>query len=398
MGLGPIAGVVGIAQGVSSLAGQSKQQRIAEAQAQANQKAAEASAALRQIQINTSRDYADYNARLNSLTRQFQFMQSEMGLQGQGILDQMNYNAQMGQLNMAETANQMGLVGAESEADRMSTGAQQQALGQRTEAAGQSVNTQNQLTNAAQGTSAQMRQGEARRAMVQTMRASTGAGPSRTSQTLESMDLNADVASVLAQTLQQEGISEQDIRQLLYTRDIAEIGKQLGINSAEFFRESARRASQMQSTTISAQRADATIGKKMSDAGRDTASKQLQFANTADANTDAINRIFAESGFQQQSNAVSQQLAAQSANINASRAQASASSPGLFDYLGMGLKAYSTLSGSGLFGGATNQQSNVGGGAYSIFTGGYNMTPYSGSVNDASGFSATGASFTNLPI
>lgn len=400
MGLGPISAAVGVASAVSGMAQGAQQRKIAEASAQANQKAAEASAALRQIQINSSRDYADYNARLNSLTRQFQYMQASMGNNAQGILDQMNYNSQKGQLDMAYVGNQMGLVDASLGAAKQRTGAEQQAHQQNIEAAGQSTSNQNQLTNAAQGTAEGMRQGDARRAMLQTMMAASGGAPGNTENTLQMSDLNNTIAASLAQSLQQQGISEQDISQLIYTKDIAEIARQLGVNAADYMEQTAYRNAQMTNTAIDAKSKDLTLEAQLANQGRGTSMKMLDFAQASDTNTDQINRIFSEYGFQQQANASNIQLQSQLASLNASRAQSQASAPGIFDYLGMGLKAYSSLSGAGIFGGngASSNKNPLSSGGYSIFSGGYGLNSFSGSVNDPTNYSASGASFTQLPL
>ena len=398
---GPVGAVIGVASGISSMSQQSKQRRLAEAQANAQAKAAEASAALRQVEINSRRDYADYNAKLNSLTRQFQYMQSEMGLRGQGIMDQMNQTGQLGQLQMSEMANQMGLVNAEMGADQQVAGAKQQELGQKTEAAGASVGSQNQLTNAAQQTGAGMQAGEARRAMMQTLMSATGGAPGRTSAVLEQKDLDGSIAAALAQNLQQEGISEQDLRQLLYTRDIAEISKALNINAAEFQRESARRGATATSMGIAGMKTDLATQAEMSNAGRDAALKQMRFAQMSDANADAVNKIFAEYGFQQQSNATQSTLAAQTSQINAQVAATKQSGPGLFDYLGMAVKGYGMLQGSGIFGGGGQQQQGAG---YSLFSG-YKVNPMTSVDDPLSRINATtqsnssnATSFTQLPF
>lgn len=380
MGLGAVAGAVGIAQGVQGMFASGQQQRIAAAQAQANQKAAEASAAIRNVEINSKRDYAQYTSDLNAMTRQLQFMQSDMGLKAQATLDNMNTQAQFGQLNLQKLGNEAGLLQTNAEADKMAVAAKQQAIGQKVEAASQSANVQAQLGNAALQTQAVGKHGEARRAMLQSMQAATGQAPGRTTDTVVNKDLEGDIVGILSQSLSQQGVSEQDIRQLIYTQDIAEISKTLGINASEMLRSAAKRGYDLSETSYNAKVLDATYENSLAAHGRNTAQAQLSMSNLYDTNADAINNIFAEYGFQQQSNAVASQLGSQKAAINAQLASAQSQGPGIFDYLGMGLKAASSF---GLFGGSSNsmtppsQQSN-----YSIFSGGgYNMQPFSGNAN-----------------
>jgi hypothetical protein len=218
---------------------------------------------------------------------------------------------------------------------------------------------------------------------------------------LEQKDLDGSIAAALAQNLQQEGISEQDLRQLLYTRDIAEISKALNINAAEFQRESARRGATATSMGIAGMKTDLATQAEMSNAGRDAALKQMRFAQMSDANADAVNKIFAEYGFQQQSNATQSTLAAQTSQINAQVAATKQSGPGLFDYLGMAVKGYGMLQGSGIFGGGGQQQQGAG---YSLFSG-YKVNPMTSVDDPLSRINATtqsnssnATSFTQLPF
>jgi hypothetical protein len=224
------------------------------------------------------------------------------------------------------------------EGDRQIAGAKQQALGQGIQADAASAQNQAALANEQVGAQGELLKGDARRAMMKAILASTGGAGGRTEGVLIGKDAMGDVEQALMSAAKSAGVSELDLQQLLMTKDIAEIAKQLGISAGTFQKENAGRADQYANQLYAAQSQDISTGLKLSDANRGTARQALQGAALMDANSDKVNTLLSDYGFQQQQSQVQAQLGHQMSAINAQRA--SISKPGVLDYLSAGFGLY----------------------------------------------------------
>ena len=374
MGFGAVSAAVGVVSTLGGMAEKKRQASIQQAQIAANQKAADASAALRKAEIDTARNYNEYQGNINALNRQQQLMQGQLGMQASNILTDL-------QTSQANFASEQGLLqtkqGAESqrgEANKQRASTEQQALSAKSASSAQSQQNQTSLKGAADEGVQALEEGERRRAVMTAILAATQGGNSRTGDVLISKDLEGDVAAALSQRLQLEGFSEADIAQLAYNKDIAEIARQLGIGSADFMTGNANRAESYATTLSSGSIADNTTSNKLTKQNSQVALQQLEGAMKSDANADKVNNILAEYGYASQQNAADVQLQQQRSSLNAQ--SASLGGGGLSNFagiLGAGLNAYSQMGGS--FGGSRTQEStasNFGptaGGNYSILSG-----------------------------
>lgn len=346
MAVAPIAGVLGVVSTVSGMAQQSRQNAINEASIAANQKAADAAAALKRAEVETKRSYANYQSNLNQMTRQTQMMQAEMGLQAQDILSQMQYRDQQASLENSRYQVNSNAIQEQSGAlaDKTNT---ELAYGQAMMGANaQSINNQTQLANAAQGTREKGKQGNARRAMVEAVMAATQGVPGRSQDALLQKDVNNDVSSALMEFMNQAGISEQDVAQLAATGDIANLLRQINVSKADFRANTAIKAQQYGNMAIDAALRDAATSRQLDQSGSQQARAQLQASKVMDENSDAVNRILADWSYNLQGQAVQNQLSAQTASLNAQAASTRNTSmlPGL---LNAGLQLYQSFGSGG---------------------------------------------------
>lgn len=374
MTMGPVTAALGVAQTIGGMAQQSRANAIQRAQVEASQQAADASAALRKAEIQSQKDFAAYQTRLNTLARQQQFMQASLGSQAEGILSKMQNSQQ--EFNVKQNTMQQRLQSSQQrgQADAVRAGTEQQYLGSRSAAAGQSRDTQKGLEGAARQSTARLGAGEQRRAMVQSILAATTGTPGRTEEVLELKDLGDDVYSALVERLAMQGISEQDLRQLEYSKGIAEIARELGIGSAEFLRQNANRSDVYSGMLEEGSLRDLATSSALADANRAASMVQLSAAMSSDENADRVNEIMAESGFRIQSQNTDIQRAQQSASLAAQ--SASIKGGGFFNLLGAGLNAYNILSQS-----LPNRPSQGGGTQYGILNN-YKLNEFSGNVQD----------------
>ncbi len=359
MGLGPVSGVLGVVSTVSGMAQQKQQAAIQQAQADANAKAAEASAAQRKAQLDTQHNYAEYQSRMNALARQQQFMQSDMALQASSQMDALNYQNQ--QFALKQQAMQAGLTDASTqmEVSREKAGVQQQALGMKSQAAGQSAQNQRGIANQANQVEGALGQGTARRAMLQAMMASTGESPGRSSDVLVQKDMENDVASAFAAHLQQLGMSEADLQQLQYSGHLAEVVQALGLSAADFKGQTSKNQLQYANTVRDLGMGQAASEYSLQQANQEVARNQLKGSALTDANADRVNSILSDYNYNLQSQQVGQTLNSQMNSINAQRAAISSQGgSGLAGLLTAGSQLYGQV--SGLFGGGKPDNSAYG--------------------------------------
>lgn len=344
MAAGAVSGVLGAAQVVSGMSAQTKQRRAQQQAISAQGQAAVDEARLRQMDIKNAQMYAQYQSQMSQLSRMQAFQQQSAGLLAQAQLEQMQAAASQFE---NEQARMQALVGAEQQKQQ----ANQQRLGAtlneseaKQQAAQQAGGVFDQLGQAEQQLGGALDEGQARRATMEAMFAASGLAPEGlTSNALQSSDMMNDFTAQVEQQLKASNLSEQAAFDMLSQGRIAELVKALGFEDAQRMDDEANRSAQYANTVADATNANinATLGQNA--AARDTAMQQFKGSMALDEQTDKANQLFAEAGFNSQSNATQASLDSTMRGL-AAQSSTVPSGGGFLGLLSGGLSVYNNVS------------------------------------------------------
>lgn len=339
-----VSGVLGAAQVVSGMKAQSSQKRAQQQAIAAQGQAAVDEAKLRQIDIQNAKMYSQYQAQMGQLSRLQAFQQQSSGLLAQAQMEQMQAAA-------SQFENEQARMQALTSAEQQKQQANQQRLGAtlneseaKQQAAQQAGGVFDQLTQSEQQTGQMLNEGQARRATMEAMFAASGLAPeSLTSNALQSSDMMNDLAVQVEQQLKASNLSEQAAFDMLSQGRIAELVKALGFEDAQRMDDEAGRASQYANTVADAtnQNINATLGQNA--AARNAAMQQFKGSMALDEQTDKANQLFANSGFNAQTNATQASLDSTMKGLAAS-SSAIPSGGGFLGLLSGGLSVYNNVS------------------------------------------------------
>lgn len=340
MGAGAAGAVLGGAQLIGGFIAQRNQANAQRKQIAAQIQSAKDQAILRKMEIEQAQQYAKYQGMLGQLARQQANLQQQSALEAQSLTDQLSAQ----QLKFAteqqyiqsliqseQKQNQAGQLAVNAEGSL--TQALEDVAGALTQGSSQSV-SQNKA--ALEG----MNQGSKRRALMDAMLAASGAS-GQGSLTSESLKQD-DATNELKQVSELIDATNQDWGMLLERAGgkeaLAKILRNLGINEASQLSNEAERqkvysalAKQFGLSNI-----DSTLN--MNSSARDAYRKAMDAARMMDENTQAANELFAQMGYNIQTNATD---SAYNATLKGLRAQSSAiRSPGLLSLLTTGLGVY----------------------------------------------------------
>lgn len=339
-----VSGVLGAAQVVSGISAQSQQRRAQQQAIAAEGQAAVDQAKLKQMDIQNARMYSQYQAQMGQLSRLQAFQQQSAGLLAQKQMEQM-------EADTARFQNEQARIQAGVGAEQQKQAANQQRLGAvlgeaeaKQGAAQQAAGVFGQLGGAEQQVGNMLDEGQARRATMEAMFAASGLAPGGlTSDALQSNDMMGDFATQVEQQLKTANISEVAAMEMVTQGRIAELVKALGFEDAQNMDEEADRAVGYANTVADATNMNIDSTLAQNDAARNSAMTQFQGAMALDEQTDAANQLFAEAGFNSQSNATQSVLDSTMKGLSA-KSSAVPSSGGLLGLLSTGLNVYNQVS------------------------------------------------------
>ncbi len=341
MGLAPVVGVLGAVSTVSSLNSQRKAARAQESAIETNKQASEAAAAQRFLEIQTAKDFSSYQARINQMSRQLGMYQQTMQLEAEAGMERLGQQQERFQnvQNLLQASIQA--TAERSGADQLRAGSTQRKLQVQGAARQENIAAQEGLTGAAQEVVQALSKGKMGRAVQEAVFASATGQGGRSNDVLRDIGLSEEVAGAVREFLRQEGISEQEAIQMLYADTISNTEEAIAYGEANQIEGNADRSELY--SNILATGVDADIRRQgiINEGGRRAQLQTMNMANVMDANSDAANRIFAEAGWQAQANSATTQLFNQKAQLQAQKN--SIQKPGLFDYLGAGVQAFTSV-------------------------------------------------------
>ncbi|MBD2200151.1 MULTISPECIES: hypothetical protein [Calothrix] len=336
-----VGAVIGGVSLISGIASQKKQESAQRAQIAAQQQAAANNAALRQIEIDKAKDYANYQNAMNSLARQQQYQTQRATLLTQQSVEKIQEAQARFNNEAALTANKTNL--ARNEAQLKQQEAQtnvdyqkqlqqlSQYLSQNSQQAQQNYTKQGEL----------LTQGEARRAAQEAFYAAAGIGQrSQSSQAQTNYDFMKDastylqalqetkagqeVAKLMSEAITSQSQAERDLKLLEVSKLLGDVERQYQQIGLQY---------DMTNKSI-----DNTL--KQNANSRDIAMQTMEMANAQAINNEKVNTIGAEAGYDLQSAANNASLMS---SMSALQAQQQAIPGGFLSYLNMGLNAYNTF-------------------------------------------------------
>lgn len=341
MGLGPVVGVLGAVGSISQMNGQRKAARAQETAIAANEQAAQSAAASSYVQIQTAKDFARYQSDVNKMSRQMSLLQQDMGLRAEAVMEGLSQQQEKFQ-NVQQLLQSSIQATAEREnASALRTNATQQKLQKTGQARGESIATNEALAAQAAEVNRVLPAGEARRAAMEAIMATATGQGGRSGDVLRDKDVDTEAGGVLKEFLKHRGIAEADFLQMMHVDSIAAAEELMSHAAANQMEGNAGRSEAYARTLAEGVERDIGTTARMNEAGRKAQRSTIAAGLLMDEQSDKSNEIFAQAGYMQQNNAVTQQLANQRSQLQAQKA--SIQKPGFFDYLGAGMGAFTSV-------------------------------------------------------